>query len=584
MTKLSEITDKLKHKYITKAMADQRKRTEKMSDENQAGMSAERLGNDKIADQHYSNNKKMDDKYTNRSKYINKAIDKLKENNIEEATADEYDDEISSVEKAKTVANKKQKALLNIRKRDLLNQKGIVTKKDKASIKADIQKDNAIDYAKNRSMKNRFNYNGKLIVVPESIEEEMAKEITQINVQAILEGKKFLPFEKSVQTRLEELASDEVSFIVESAYLNEIGFAPKYSALKSTTPDDGYGKNKFNKPAFTSSNPNMRINRRVGLDKDIYWDDDAEKGVEKQKIQLARFKRKANKVVKEENSVFVEEAPEKYQPKGWYVVHKESGDQISGPHESKAHAHENLKRDIPSHERHEYTVADHNNILKYGADRDDIKESSFDKDLDETKPIKVHGVKGAKSTPFSKKFRNMKHFNQWAEKDENSGNYDIHRIVNEELEVNETYVDDNTKEIEKKKLAGLNKYSNPKAMPSTAKTVKEDVEVIDEAARKKPEVDEIAAHELVLHADNDGRLYHSSHKPIIANLKKKYKAGKYDHEKAKTLWGYHADRAAQNYHKDMGMSGKWHESFNKPTRMKAAEMFADHHRDEIEGN
>ena len=59
-----------------------------------------------------------------------------------------------------------------------------------------------------------------------------------------------------------------------------------------------------------------------------------------------------------------------------------------------------------------------------------------------------------------------------------------------------------------------------------------------------------AAKELVLHADNHPHLHYSSHTPIMNNLKKKMKNGTYDSGKAKKLWAYHADRAAQSYAKE----------------------------------
>jgi hypothetical protein len=92
-----------------------------------------------------------------------------------------------------------------------------------------------------------------------------------------------------------------------------------------------------------------------------------------------------------------------------------------------------------------------------------------------------------------------------------------------------------------------------------------------------------AARELVLHADNDEQLYRSSHQPIIKNLQRKKAKGIYDHEKATKLWGYHADRAAQSYHKAHGSANqKWHQMFSKDDRRKAAKMFADQGRDELE--
>jgi len=90
------------------------------------------------------------------------------------------------------------------------------------------------------------------------------------------------------------------------------------------------------------------------------------------------------------------------------------------------------------------------------------------------------------------------------------------------------------------------------------------------------------ARELVLYADNDEHLYRTSHQPIVKNLQRKHAKGIYDHEKATKLWGYHADRAAQKYHKEFGSGGKWHHMFSKTDRMKAAKQFADQGKDELE--
>lgn len=92
-----------------------------------------------------------------------------------------------------------------------------------------------------------------------------------------------------------------------------------------------------------------------------------------------------------------------------------------------------------------------------------------------------------------------------------------------------------------------------------------------------------AAHELVLHADNSSGLYHSSHLPIVKNLEKKFKAGKYDHEKAVKLWKYHADRAGQDYHKQHGNAyTPWHKMFSPKDREQAARHFAGEHKVEME--
>lgn len=87
-----------------------------------------------------------------------------------------------------------------------------------------------------------------------------------------------------------------------------------------------------------------------------------------------------------------------------------------------------------------------------------------------------------------------------------------------------------------------------------------------------------AAKELVLHADNDAHLYHSSHTPIMNNLRKKMKNGTYHPEKAKKLWHYHADRAAQSYAKQHGDGTPWHKMFSTSDRKAAASHWEDMHR------
>jgi hypothetical protein len=90
-----------------------------------------------------------------------------------------------------------------------------------------------------------------------------------------------------------------------------------------------------------------------------------------------------------------------------------------------------------------------------------------------------------------------------------------------------------------------------------------------------------AAKELVLHADNHPHLYHSSHTPIMNNLRKKMKKGEYHPEKAKKLWAYHADRAAQSYAKEHGDGKPWHKMFSTADRKAAASHWEDMHRHEL---
>lgn len=94
---------------------------------------------------------------------------------------------------------------------------------------------------------------------------------------------------------------------------------------------------------------------------------------------------------------------------------------------------------------------------------------------------------------------------------------------------------------------------------------------------EKKSIDEELSHgarELTLHADNDRQLHRSSHEPIIKNLQRKHAKGAYDHEKATKLWGYHAKRASDSYHKEHG------HKFSTGERREAAKHFADSARDE----
>lgn len=94
-------------------------------------------------------------------------------------------------------------------------------------------------------------------------------------------------------------------------------------------------------------------------------------------------------------------------------------------------------------------------------------------------------------------------------------------------------------------------------------------------------VDHTSVRELRVFADNDSHLYHSSKVPIEKNLLKKHAKGVYNHEKAIKLWGYHADRAAQAYHKEFGTKDQhWSKMFPKAVRNAAAKEWADDHRDE----
>lgn len=105
----------------------------------------------------------------------------------------------------------------------------------------------------------------------------------------------------------------------------------------------------------------------------------------------------------------------------------------------------------------------------------------------------------------------------------------------------------------------------------------EDAESLDEAVAHN----EDNTRELHLYADNHADLYRQRITPIINNLAKKHAKGTYDHEKAKKLWKYAADDAAQRYTKEHGGHGHGsHGSFSPADRREVASRMADEHAEE----
>lgn len=87
--------------------------------------------------------------------------------------------------------------------------------------------------------------------------------------------------------------------------------------------------------------------------------------------------------------------------------------------------------------------------------------------------------------------------------------------------------------------------------------------------RKNPSSDPIAARELKLYIEKDSRFYHSKILPIQKNLLSKMKAGKYEHQKAPTLWKYLVEEGARQYRKDFG------DTFSPTVRKEVAKEFAN---------
>ena len=85
------------------------------------------------------------------------------------------------------------------------------------------------------------------------------------------------------------------------------------------------------------------------------------------------------------------------------------------------------------------------------------------------------------------------------------------------------------------------------------------------------------ANELKLWIENDADLYRQRLVPIVKNIQKKMKSGKYDHKKAPKLWKYLVDDGAKKYAKEFpGFK------FDKKIKDHVAQEFADEYRVEIE--
>ena len=84
------------------------------------------------------------------------------------------------------------------------------------------------------------------------------------------------------------------------------------------------------------------------------------------------------------------------------------------------------------------------------------------------------------------------------------------------------------------------------------------------------------ARELKMYIDNDGDLYKQRLIPIVKNIQRKMKSGKYDHNKAPKLWKYLVDDGAKKYQKEFpGVK------FSKVVKDAVAEEYADEYYEEL---
>lgn len=65
--------------------------------------------------------------------------------------------------------------------------------------------------------------------------------------------------------------------------------------------------------------------------------------------------------------------------------------------------------------------------------RKPVKEAAYEKDMDDKKKVIVKGVKGMKSTPFTKTFRNMAAYDKWSDSDV-AGDYEVNQVMHESAE------------------------------------------------------------------------------------------------------------------------------------------------------
>ena len=93
-------------------------------------------------------------------------------------------------------------------------------------------------------------------------------------------------------------------------------------------------------------------------------------------------------------------------------------------------------------------------------------------------------------------------------------------------------------------------------------------------------IDATAARELKLYIENDRDLYRKQIVPIIKNVQRRMKSGKYDHAQAPKLWMYLVDEGAKKYVKDFG--GNVKDMFPKDLRLSIANEFANEYKAEIE--
>lgn len=90
--------------------------------------------------------------------------------------------------------------------------------------------------------------------------------------------------------------------------------------------------------------------------------------------------------------------------------------------------------------------------------------------------------------------------------------------------------------------------------------------------------------ELELYTTNNGGLYRQMITPIINSLRKKYKRGTYDADKAVSLWYAVTTEGAKRYNKEFGSDSQWSRLFNVQCRYTVAVNLENYYKEEVEYN
>ena len=136
----------------------------------------------------------------------------------------------------------------------------------------------------------------------------------------------------------------------------------------------------------------------------------------------------------------------------------------------------------------------------------------------------------------------------------------------------------NEKDIKKESVFKTEKMQNRSIKKSS--TLKEQEYKGDSFYENKFD-DPDMVYELELFLENDGQLYRQQFIPIIKNIQRKIKSGKYDHNQAPKLWMYYVENGLKKYAKELGSGMAWNQYLSVKDRKVLAMKLADINYDEI---